>query len=99
MSTISVAKDIIPIGEFKAHASRLLRQVSQSTRPLVITQNGRPAGVLLSPTEYDRLCARELLLESVAAGIADADGGRLMDAPTLRERLAARRVDAGADRP
>ncbi|WP_295392071.1 type II toxin-antitoxin system Phd/YefM family antitoxin [uncultured Thiodictyon sp.] len=97
MPKLSVAQDIIPIGEFKAQASRLLRQVCQGARPLVITQNGRPAGVLLSPTEYDRLCARELLLESLAAGLADAAEGRLMGSDTLRERLAARRADSGSD--
>ncbi|WP_295434538.1 type II toxin-antitoxin system Phd/YefM family antitoxin [uncultured Thiodictyon sp.] len=99
MANLSVAENIIPIGEFKTQASRLLRQVSQTARPLVITQNGRPAGVLLSPTEYDRLRSRERLLESIAAGIADADRGRLMDADTLRGRLATRRVDSGADQP
>ncbi len=99
MANLSVAENIIPIGEFKTQASRLLRQVSQTARPLVITQNGRPAGVLLSPTEYDRLRSRERLLESIAAGIADADRGRLMDAVTLRGRLATRRVDSGADQP
>jgi prevent-host-death family protein len=91
MRDLAVSEDIIPIGEFKAHASRLLRQVSQTTRPLVITQNGRPAGVLLSPLEYDRLCARERFLESVAEGIDDAEQGRLMDSQTLRARLEERR--------
>lgn len=95
MINLSVAEDIIPIGEFKAQASRLLRQVCQGARPLVITQNGRPAGVLLSPTEYDRLCARERLLESVAAGVGDADEGRLMDTDILRVRLAARHPTSG----
>lgn len=101
MHDLSVSEDIIPIGEFKAHASRLLRQVSQTARPLVITQNGRPAGVLLSPLEYDRLRARERFLGSVAEGIADADQGRLMDTETLRTRLAERRgaVGSAAERP
>lgn len=88
MNEFSVSEDIIPIGEFKAQASRLLRQVSRTARPLVITQNGKPAGVLLSPVEYDRLCDRERFLESVAFGIAEAAQGRLMDTDTLRVRLA-----------
>ncbi len=39
---------------------------------MVITQNGRPAGVLLSPREYDRMQERQRFLESIAAGLADA---------------------------
>lgn len=97
MIDLSVASDIIPIGELNAQASRLLRHVSQTQRPLVITQNGRPAGVLLSPAEYDRLHTQERFLESVAAGIGDADQGRVVDSETLRQRLALRR--AGAPQP
>jgi len=91
VTDLHVADDIVPIGEFKTQAARLLRRVAQTSRPLVITQNGRPAGVMLSPAEYDRLCARERFLVSVAAGAVDAEEGRVMDSDTLRTRLAERR--------
>jgi len=91
MTDLHVADDIVPIGEFKTQAARLLRRVAQTSRPLVITQNGRPAGVVLSPAEYDRLCARERFLVSVAAGAVDAEQGRVMDSDALRTRLAERR--------
>jgi prevent-host-death family protein len=96
MTDISVAEDIIPIGEFKAQAARLLRQLALTSRPLVITQNGRPAGVVLSPVEYDRLCGRERFLASVAAGLDDAEQGRTMDSDALRVRLARRRSERPA---
>lgn len=52
----------------------------------------KPAGVLLSPAEYDRLGERDRLLQSVAAGLADADAGRVMSTDVLKKRLAARRA-------
>lgn len=91
MTDLYVADDIVPIGEFKTQAARLLRRVSQTSRPLIITQNGRPAGVVLSPVEYDRLCARERFLVSVAAGAVDAEEGRVMDSDALRTHLTKRR--------
>jgi antitoxin (DNA-binding transcriptional repressor) of toxin-antitoxin stability system len=60
-------------------------------QPVVITQNGKPAGVLVSPTEYDRLTERERFLESVALGLADAEAGRTMDTKELLRRLEERR--------
>ncbi len=75
-------------GPFFPQAARLLRRVAQTSRPLVITQNGRPAGGMLSPAGYDRLCARERFLASVAAGAVDAEEGRVMDSDALRTRLA-----------
>lgn len=55
MKKLSVSEDIIPVGEFKSGISRYLKSLRETGRPLVITQNGRPAGVLLSPNEYDHL--------------------------------------------
>ena len=55
MKPLRVSDGIVPIGEFKAQAARWLRHLSDRGRPVIITQNGRPAGVLISPSEFDRL--------------------------------------------
>ena len=95
MKPLRVAQDIVPVGEFKGRASRWLRRAAETGQPVVITQNGRPAGVLMSPVEFDRLQERQRFLESVAAGIADADAGRTMDTAELQRRLAHRRRRPG----
>jgi len=92
MKPLRVSEGIVPIGEFKGQASRWLRRASESGQPVVITQNGRAAGVLVSAAEFDRLVERQHLLESIASGIADADSGRTMDTAELRRRLTARRT-------
>lgn len=92
MHSISVSEDIVPVGEFKTQIARHLKRILNGAGPLVITQNGRAAGIVLSPAEYDRMCARERFFESVFAGAADADAGRVVDTPTLRQRLAERRT-------
>lgn len=63
MRPVSVSRDIVPLGEFKARAAGILRRLAGSASPLVITQNGRPAAVLLAPEEFDRLCDRLARLE------------------------------------
>ena len=63
----------------------------KNSGPVVITQNGRPAGVLLAPSEYDRIREQQSFLESIAAGSADAQTGRVMDEVNLQEQLAAAR--------
>ena len=88
MKSIRVSDGVVPLGEFKTHASRYLKGLDG---PVVITQNGRPAGVLLSPGEYDRICEQQRFLESIASGVADAQAGRVMDETTLQEHLAAAR--------
>ncbi|MCF6179162.1 MAG: type II toxin-antitoxin system Phd/YefM family antitoxin [Geopsychrobacter sp.] len=84
MKQLSIAEGVIPLGDFKNHAARYLKNLDS---PMVITQNGRPAGVLLSPADYDQLTARQLFLESLAAGLADAEEGRLLNGLELQAEL------------
>ncbi len=93
MKDVQVSEGIVPLGEFKARAAKLLRRLASTGEPMVITQNGRPAGVLLSPREFDRLQERQRFLESIAAGLADAEAGRVVGTVELRERLQAWRVE------
>ena len=84
---VDVAEGIIPLGRFKAQASRLLRGLSSQARPLVITQNGRPAAVLLSPTAFEEIRAQQQDLEAIALGLADAKLGHLVDHDKVRAWL------------
>ena len=93
MKEVQVSNGIVPLGEFKAQAAKLLRRLGESGEPMVITQNGRPAGVLLSPKEFDLIQERQRFLESVAAGLADAEAGRVIDTAELRKRLRAWRSE------
>jgi antitoxin YefM len=61
-----------PLGEFKTGISACLQKGSGNRYPLIITQNGRPAGVLLSADEYDNLVYRKQFIESVEQGLMAA---------------------------
>ena len=76
MAKIRVSEDIVTVSDFKAQASKWLRRITGSGRPLVITQNGKPAGVLLSPAAFDELSERQQFLAAVQDGIADEQAGR-----------------------
>ena len=92
MKEVQVSDGIVPLGEFKAQAAKFLKRLGESGQPMVITQNGRPAGVLVSPREFDRIQERQRFLESISAGLADAEAGRVVDTAELKKRLRMRRA-------
>ena len=59
MKPISITNDIVPIVEFKTNISKWFKNLQNAGHPLIITQNGKPAGVLLSPNDYDELVYRK----------------------------------------
>ena len=91
MKTLSVATGIVPIAEFKSGISKWFKEVRESGNPLVITQKGKPAGVLLSPQEYDALVYRRDFLDSVERSLEDVRAGRYLDTQTVRAALRVRR--------
>jgi antitoxin YefM len=91
MRAISISNDIVPIAEFKTNISKWFKTLQTSRHPLIITQNSKPAGVLLSAADYDELVYRKSFLDSVEKGIADIENGRTQTTDELRNALRARR--------
>jgi len=92
MKSIRISSDIIPLGEFKMGISTCLKKVQATGHPLIITQNGRPAGVLLSPEEYDNLVYSKQFTESVEQGLKVEEAGEVYSTDEVRTKLAQKRA-------
>ena len=89
MKALKVSKDIVTLAEFKNQAAALLERIGASSQPLLITQNGKPAAVLLSPAEFDRIQEQESgrFMASVNRGLNDADIGKVLTSTEAKSRL------------
>lgn len=87
MKPLHLSEDIVPLGEFETQASDVLRKLKDSHRPVVITQNGRPAAVLITPEEFDRIRERERFMAAVQEGLADAEAGHLLSSEDVDREL------------
>jgi prevent-host-death family protein len=87
---LQVAEDIVPIGELKSHLSEKIRGLRGHRRPLIVTQNGRAAAVLLAPEEFDRLTRQAQFIAAVQEGLDDADAGRVVSDSELGRKLDSR---------
>ena len=52
---MNISKDIKPITYLKARAPELLKQINETHRPVLITQNGEPRAVLQDPQSYESM--------------------------------------------
>ena len=75
MRTINISQDIVPVGEFKTGISKWLRSIKEKNHPVIITQNGKPAGVLITPEEYDKLAYTQEFKQSIYRGLEDIESG------------------------
>ena len=47
-------EDVRPITDFRNHAAEILSQVRTTKRPVVITQKGKSAAILLDAEQYEK---------------------------------------------
>lgn len=55
MTTVKPTEDIQPLTTFRANVASFVDQVRQTGRPLVLTQHGKSAAVLLGAKDYEDL--------------------------------------------
>jgi prevent-host-death family protein len=55
MATLKPSQDVQPLSAFRANAAGFLDQVRSTKRPLVLTQHGKSAAVVLDVDEYEAL--------------------------------------------
>ena len=84
---LDLTADIQPVSDFRAKASEILRQVRDTGRPVVLTQHGRSAAVLVGVDAYQALLDELELLRDVHHGLADVQAGRTIAHDEVRRRL------------
>jgi prevent-host-death family protein len=72
---VKLTSDIKPVSEFRANAAELIEHVRTSGRPLVLTQRGHSAAVLLDVVEYERMVDEIELLGDVRTAIQQIEAG------------------------
>ena len=96
VTIIMVMSETLPLAEIKAHLSEIVDRVEREHERVVLTRNGRPAAVIMSP---DDLAALEDTLEllsdpaalaEIRAARDDIARGRVVSADELRAKYLGR---------
>lgn len=67
---------LVPITDMKRQAGKVLDALRQDRSPVVITEHGRAAAVLLDMASYDALTRRYEILKGLEEGEQDIAEGR-----------------------
>ena len=74
---MNISRDIKPITYLKAKAADLLKQINETRRPVIITQNGEPRAVLQDPESYENMRNAIGILKLISQGEGDIRNGRV----------------------
>ncbi len=88
MSTrLKFSEDVVPLSDLKVNPGRIVRQVGETRRPVLLTNRGRGVAVVQALAEYEAESEERAFLRSVVQGLVDLQEGREMDLSTVKRRL------------
>ena len=71
--------EIVPITDLRQDAAAVLERVRRSAQPVVITQRGRAAAIMISPESFERSENERHILKLLARGEREIAKGKGFD--------------------
>ena len=87
MSRIKFDEDIQPLSEFRSKTAHYFENLKKTKRPLIITQNGKSAAVLLHVSEYEALLDKIEVLEDIKTAEAQIENGKGIPHESVKKRF------------
>ncbi len=77
----------IPIADVRAALDTVIEHARETKRPIVVTQNGSAAVVIIDAAQYQREQESTAYLQGIVAGLEDLLAGRVVSEEAVEARL------------
>jgi len=81
------SEDIVPLSDLKTNPGRVVRQVDQTRRPVLLTNRGRGVAVVQALARYEADTEEREFLRGVVRGLMDLEEGRETSLGEVKTRL------------
>lgn len=75
MHKIKLDQDIIPLSEVRNGIATYIKQIRETKRPLIITQRGKSAAVLVDVQEFEAMQEKIELLSDIRSSLNQLENG------------------------
>ncbi len=76
---MNISSDIRPVTYLKSRAADLLKQINDTHRPVIITQNGEPRAVIQDPQSFEDMRNAIGILKLISMGEEDIKNGIILE--------------------
>lgn len=86
MST-KFSEDIVPLSKLKVNPGKVVSQVNETHRPVLLTSRGRGVAVVQSLDDYENETEKRVFMQDVVEGLMDLEEGRELTLKDVKKRL------------
>jgi len=76
MMKTKFSEDIVPISDLKVNPGKIIRQVQEAHRPVVLTNRGRGVAVVQALSDFESDSEERTFMRAVLKGMVDLEEGR-----------------------
>jgi len=87
MALLRPSVDVRPVTEFRSHTSAIIDQVQKTKRPVILTQHGRSAAVVLDVEAYEALIEEVAVIRDIRTAESQLDAGLGIPHEVVEKRL------------
>jgi len=84
---ISISKDIEPLSEFRKRSADFVKRLKKDKQPIILTQHGKSAAVLMDVSEYERFAKKMEMLEDLLEAKQQVERGKTHSMAEAKERI------------
>lgn len=81
------SEDIVPISDLKVNPGRIIKQVQEVHRPVVLTNRGRGVAVVQALHDYEADVEERAFMKAVIKGMVDLEEGREVSLAEVKKHL------------
>ena len=89
MAKLKPTEDIHPLSDFRSNAAAFVERVRSTRRPVILTQRGRSAAVLMDVAEYEALVDELELLRDIRTAEKQLAAGKGLSPTAAKRRVRA----------
>lgn len=82
------SEDIVPISDLKVNPGKIVKQVQEVHRPVILTSRGRGVAVVQALQDYETGVEEQAFMKAVVRGMSDLEEGREFSLAEVKKRLA-----------
>ncbi len=81
------SEDVIPLSDLKINPGKVVNQVKETHRPVLLTSRGRGVAVVQDLDDYEKNQEERAFMRAVTQGLMDVKNGNVMELSEVKTKL------------
>lgn len=81
------SEDVIPVTDLKVNPGKIIKQTTETHRPVLLTSRGRGVAIVQSLEEYEAAEEEKAFLKAISQGLLDIRENKTVNIEEARKKL------------